>query len=227
MRRADRLFQIVQLLRGRGTTTAAALGEELGVSERTIYRDIQDLTRSGMPIQGEAGVGYALPHGFDLPPLMFTEGELSALVLGASMVQAFADEALAGEARRVLGKVQAALPPRLRPQVERTELSASTLHRADLARHLAPLRGAIGGRNLIRLDYVDGKGEVTQRIVRPLGLYFWGTAWTLAAWCELREDFRTFRPDRMGAVEVLAETFEDDPARGLDAFAARMEAARG
>jgi len=226
MRRADRLFQIVQLLRGRGTTTAAALGEELGVSERTIYRDIQDLTRSGMPIQGEAGVGYALPHGFDLPPLMFTEGELSALVLGASMVQAFADEALAGEARRVLGKVQAALPPRLRPQVERTELSASTLHRADLARHLAPLRGAIGGRNLIRLDYVDGKGEVTQRIVRPLGLYFWGTAWTLAAWCELRQDFRTFRPDRIRALEVLAEVFEDDPARNLDAFVARLEEAQ-
>ena len=216
----------MQLLRGRGTTTAAALGEELGVSERTIYRDIQDLTRSGMPIQGEAGVGYALPHGFDLPPLMFTEGELSALVLGASMVQAFADEALAGEARRVLGKVQAALPPRLRPQVERTELSASTLHRADLARHLAPLRGAIGGRNLIRLDYVDGKGEVTQRIVRPLGLYFWGTAWTLAAWCELRQDFRTFRPDRIRALEVLAEVFEDDPARNLDAFVARLEEAQ-
>lgn len=227
MRRADRLFQIVHLLRGRGTTTAAALGEELGVSERTIYRDIQDLARSGVPIQGEAGVGYALAHGFDLPPLMFTEDELSALVLGASMVQAFADEALAEEARHALDKVRAALPPRLRGEVDRSELSAAPQQHAALALHLAPLRQAIAGRNRVSLDYVDGEGQVTHRVVRPLGLYFWGTAWTLAAWCELREDFRTFRPDRMRAVEVLTEMFEDDPARGLDAFAARMEAARG
>jgi predicted DNA-binding transcriptional regulator YafY len=226
MRRADRLFQIVQLLRARGTVTAAELAGELAVSERTIYRDVRDLMLAGVPIQGEAGVGYALPRGFDLPPLMFSEGELSALVLGASMVQAFADEALAQEARNLLAKVQAVLPERLRPTMQRSELLAPPFHREDLAAHLEPLRHAIKERRILSLEYVAAGGEASVRRVHPLGLYFWGSAWTLTAWCELREDFRTFRPDRIRKLEDTGDRFEPDPERDLDAFLARMSELR-
>lgn len=222
MRRADRLFQIVQLLRGRGTMTAASLGAELGVSERTIYRDMRDLTLSGVPIEGEAGIGYALPPNFDLPPLMFTEDELQALALGASMVEAFADEALAAEARRALSKVHAVLPTRLKHAIDQPELLAPPFHRKDLAAHLEPLRKAAAARNKVQLTYLDQHDDESERTVRPLGLYFWGKAWTLTAWCELREDFRTFRPDRIQAICVLADTFEDEPDKSLEAFLARM-----
>lgn len=226
MRRADRLFQIVQLLRARRITTASELAQELEVSERTIYRDVRDLVLAGVPIEGEAGVGYALPRGFDLPPLMFTEGEIQALVLGASMVRAFADEALAREARSVLQKVENVLPDRLRPLLERTELLAPPYHRPDLAANLEPLRGAIGERRKVHFAYTRADGERSERSVRPLGLYFWGKAWTLTAWCELRNDFRTFRPERMTEVELLEETFEEEQGKDLDTFLRRMAEGR-
>src|SRR5437899_1479879 len=111
MRRADRLFQIVQRLRRRGVTTAAQLAQALEVSERTVYRDVRDLQLSGVPILGEAGVGYALPRGFDLPPLMFTEEELEALVVGARMVQAWGDQKLARAAEDALSKIETVVPP--------------------------------------------------------------------------------------------------------------------
>src|ERR1700757_3377351 len=117
MRRADRLFRIVQRLRRRGVTTASELAEALGVSDRTIYRDVQDLVLSGVPVQGEAGVGYALPRSFDLPPLMFDEDEIEALVLGARIVESWADASLARAARNVLSKVEVVLPARLRDRI--------------------------------------------------------------------------------------------------------------
>src|SRR5205085_5312646 len=144
MRRADRLFQIVTKLRRRGAVTAAQLAEALVVSERTIYRDVRDLVLSGVPIQGEAGVGYALPRGFDLPPLMFTEEEIEALVLGARMVQAWADKRLARAAEDALAKIEQALPPRLQRSVSEAAFFAPGFHiEQGAANFLEELRSAL------------------------------------------------------------------------------------
>jgi predicted DNA-binding transcriptional regulator YafY len=219
VRRADRLFQIVQRLRlkGRGVTTAAELAEELGVSERTIYRDVRDLQLSGVPIRGEAGVGYALPKGtFDLPPLMFTRDEIEALVLGARVVEAWADPDLARAAKDALGKVEAVLPPALKDRLASATLFALNFRdRAALDSVLPALRGAIRESRKVELDYRDRAEASTTRTVLPLGLFYWGVNWTLGAWCELRTGFRNFRLDRIASFRVLDESFQPEPGRTL------------
>lgn len=217
MRRADRLFQIIQLLRSRRRAiTAAWLAEQLGVSDRTIYRDIRDLIASGTPIDGEAGVGYTLRRDYDLPPLMFDAAEMEALILGARLVVAFGDEALAGPARSAVSKVEAALPERLRTTLVRPPLFAPTTPSGRAgAGALLSVRGAMSRREKVRLRYARDDGETTERIVRPLGAFFWGKSWTLTAWCELRNDFRNFRLDRMLEVETTGERFEDESGRSL------------
>jgi predicted DNA-binding transcriptional regulator YafY len=219
VRRADRLFQIVQRLRRRRVTTARALAEALGVSERTIYRDVQDLVLSGVPVQGEAGVGYALPKGFDLPPLMFSEDEIEALVLGARIVKAWADPSLQRAAEDALAKIEAVLPDRLRTLVPDAALFAPDFHiRQQLTAHLPPLRDAVRRKRKIQLAYADKSDQPTDRTVQPLGLFYWGHAWSLGAWCELRDGFRNFRVDRMREVRVLDEAFTDAPGRTLADF---------
>lgn len=225
MRRADRLFRVVQLLRGGSVTTAAALAQELEVSVRTIYRDVQDLVASGVPIEGEAGIGYVLPPDFDLPPLMFDEDELAALVLGARMVGAWGGPQLAAHARSILGKVREVLPDRLKPRLEQVGLYVPSFAVPEqLTRHLDDMRRAISGCRKVRLDYVRADGTPSKRLVRPLALYFWGRSWTLLAWCELRDDFRSFRPDRLAGFELTDERFEPEPGRDLETFLARMGA---
>jgi len=223
MRRADRRFQIVQLLRTRKVVTAASLARELEVAPRTIYRDVADLVASGMPIEGEAGVGYALSHELDLPPLMFDEEEIGALVLGARMVQAFGDDALAVRARSVLAKVEAVVPERLRRSFRRPEWHVSRNLCKEVRGHVEHLRRAIDGHRKLRLAYRDEKGSESERTVRPLCLAFWGPVWTAGAWCELRQDFRNFRVDRMRTVTVLDERFEDEPGKDLAAFLRSLE----
>ncbi|WP_437670823.1 helix-turn-helix transcriptional regulator [Sorangium sp. So ce131] len=219
MRRADRLFQIVQQLRRRRVTTAARLAEELEVSERTIYRDIRDLIASGVPIEGEAGVGYALPRGFDLPPLMFQGDEIEALVLGARMVASWSDPALVRAAERALARIEAALPDRLRPKVAESALFAPSFHIPEGATaHLAALRAAVSERRKLRFGYTRADGARSTRTVRPLGLFFWGTGWSLAAWCELRAEFRGFRLDRICDLEALEARFEETPGQTLRDF---------
>jgi predicted DNA-binding transcriptional regulator YafY len=219
MRRADRLFRIIQLLRRRKLTTARQLGDELEVSERTVYRDVADLVTSGVPIRGEAGVGYALDRGFDLPPLMFTEDELEALVLGARVVESWADPTLAKAAREAVQKVEAVLPDRLQGRIGKATMFAPGFHvPVESARELGTLRRAIRERRRARLEYVDRAAAATERFIRPLGLFFWGHSWTVAAWCELREDFRGFRLDRMQKLELTDQTFEEAPGQSLDDF---------
>ena len=222
MRRADRLFQIVQLLRGRRVVTAAELAEELEVSPRTIYRDVRDLIASGVPIEGEAGIGYLMPRGFDLPPLMFDEHEIEALVLGARMVEAWGDPSLAKRARSVLSKVENVLPERLKPRLAEVALFAPTGIPPEHAAKLEPLRRGVNERRKVRFEYVDASGRSTLRTVRPVCMTFWGKTWLATAWCELRVDFRSFRPDRMGAVELLDATFEDEEDKNLEAFLRRV-----
>jgi predicted DNA-binding transcriptional regulator YafY len=225
MRRADRLFQLVQLLRRDRATTAAQLAVELEVSERTIYRCVQDLMLAGVPIQGEAGVGYALPRHFDLPPLMFTAAELQALSLGARMVESWADDELARAARSALQKVEHAVPPGRAQALQDSRLYAPGFHvPAALRGPLRVLRQAIERHQVVRLRYTDGTAAATERAVRPLGLFYWGTTWTLVAWCELRGDFRSFRLDRIDDLAALPRTFADEPGHTLDDYVARVTA---
>ncbi|MCB9780391.1 MAG: YafY family transcriptional regulator [Alphaproteobacteria bacterium] len=218
MRRADRLFRLVQVLRQRRFATADDLAEVLGVSRRTVYRDIRDLQDSDVPIQGEAGVGYTLDRAFELPPMSFTTEELEALVLGARMVRAWGDPALGVAATTAIEKVEAVLPGPMRAILDDSALFALRFGREpDGEANLALLRGAIRDRRMVAFAYEAASGGRTTRKVRPLGLYFWGRSWTLAAWDLLRDDWRSFRPDRMLAVDVLDETFPDDD-KDLAAF---------
>ena len=230
MRRADRLFQLVQRLRRRRAVTAAQLAEALGVTVRTVYRDVQDLVASGVPIRGEAGVGYALDRGFDLPPLMFNETEVEALVLGARVVRGWADAGLAAAAEDVLAKVEAVLPRELRQRMADSALHAVNFHESAAQRaSLGSLRAAIRERRKVAFAYEDRKSATTSRTVLPLGLFYFGPVWSLGAWCELRRDFRTFRLDRVSELRVLAETFPVERGRTLsDLFEHyRNETARG
>jgi predicted DNA-binding transcriptional regulator YafY len=227
MRRADRLFRIVQLLRRRKLTTAKQLANELEISERTVYRDVADLVASGVPIRGEAGVGYALERGFDLPPLMFTEDELEALVLGVRVVESWGDATLANAARLVVQKVEAVLPERLQDRVGKAPLFAPGFHvPAESARELSTLRRGIRERRKARMSYVDRAQAATERTVRPLGLFFWGASWTVAAWCELRQGFRGFRLDRVQKLELTEQRFEDEAGQTLADFFDQMRKGR-
>ena len=223
MRRADRLFQIVQLLRRRRLTTAAQLAERLEVSERTVYRDIRDLSLAGVPVLGEAGVGYRLGRDFDLPPMMFTVDEIQALVLGARMVESWGDEELRRAALDVLTKVEAVLPPSKRHRVRDTALfSLSFRVSPDVRQNVGTLRKAIDERTKVHLDYADAHDNPSGRVVCPLGLYFWGAVWTLGGWCELRHDFRNFRLDRIKRVSSLEETFTYESPTTLEDYIRAM-----
>ncbi len=219
MRRADRLFQIVLLLRHRRFMTAAQLGSELSVSVRTIYRDIRDMSLSGVPVLGEAGVGYMLDKQFDLPPLMFDRDEIEALTLGARMVSAWGGSTLSAAARRVLAKVDGVLPDELRPEIEASTLFAPDFHISRKVRERTDLlRKALREKQWVSFEYTKADGCHSSRRVQPLGLFFWGSTWSLAAWCEWRRDFRNFRLDRMHRVETQQETFESLDGHTLDDY---------
>lgn len=216
MRRADRLFQIVQIIRGRRLTTAAFLARRLEVSERTIYRDVADLQHQGVPLEGEAGVGYRLGAGFDLPPLMFTQDEASALVAAARLAQSWIDAAMARDIELALGKILSVLPVAARVSAESLAIYAPAYVIDEATRgRLQTLREAVQARQKLRMDYRDVVGAPSQRTVRPLGCFYWGKVWTFSAWCELRDDFRGFRMDRIDRIEVLPERFRDEPGKTL------------
>ncbi len=222
MRRADRLFQIVQYLRGGRLVTARSLADRLEVSERTIYRDIADLQSTGVPVDGEAGVGYILREGFDLPPLMFTRDEVSALVLGARLAKAWGGARMALAAEEALIKIGAVLPDGERAKLGQTPLYALDFQLQDTVRVLLDrLDEAIERRERLQMAYQRLDGERSDRTVRPLGLYYWGKVWTLVAWCELRDDFRMFRVDRIGETDG-AGRFSQEPGRTLRDFLKRM-----
>lgn len=230
MRRADRLFQLVHALRNRKFATGEELAEALGVSLRTVYRDVRDLQYSGVPIRGEAGVGYRLERGYELPPLTFNTEELEALALGARFVAAWGDSELAASAGAAMTKIESVLPEALRPILLDAPLFAPAFGRAEgMARHMGTLRRAISDTQVVHFRYRREDGQQSERDARPLGLYFWGSKWTLAAWCELRREFRSFRPDRMEEVRLLERRFDTESGPNLAAFLAQMdlEGARG
>ncbi len=218
MRRADRLFEIIQIMRRRRLTTAAYLAERLEVSERTIYRDLRHLSCSGVPIDGEAGLGYVL-RGFDLPPLMFSKEEIEALVLGARVVESWGDPGLVKAARSLLGKVEVVLPDELKGRLDTSPVFAVNFRpQPAVAADLSTLRHAIGERHPIRFAYRRADGTDSVREVRPLCVTFMAPVWMLSAWCELRQAFRNFRLDRMTELQTLDQTFEEEPGRSLADF---------
>ncbi len=224
MRRADRLFQIVQHLRGGRLVTAQMLAARLEVSERTIYRDIADLQSTGVPIDGEAGVGYIMREGYDLPPLMFTRDEIVALVAGARMVQAFGGATMARAAAEALVKIGAVVPPGGRDRIRQTAINVPDMVVNDTVRDaLDRTERAIDDRLVLTLDYRDAEDRLTRRDIRPLGLTFWGKVWTLIAWCEMRDDFREFRIDRIVKMSPAERVFKPERGRTLTDYYRLLE----
>jgi predicted DNA-binding transcriptional regulator YafY len=217
MRRADRLFDIIQVLRtARKPVTAAALAEELEVTVRTIYRDVATLQARRVPIEGAAGLGYVLRKGFDLPPLMFTVDEIEAVTVGARLVQRLRDPELQAAARRVLDKVTVVLPESLRGHLAEPPVYVS---RGDAAQpqgvDVAQLRAAIRDRRKLRIAYIDEKHQRTRRTIWPLAMAYYVDVTLIGAWCELRKDFRNFRVERIAHSRVLAARFQDHNGRLL------------
>jgi predicted DNA-binding transcriptional regulator YafY len=225
MRPADRLFRLVQLIRGRRLSTAAFLAERLEVSLRTVYRDIAQLQHQGVPIEGEAGVGYRLGNGFDLPPLMFTQTEASALVASVRLAQAWLDPKLALAAEASLSKILSILPMAARAAAETSPIYAPTIKLDEVTqKNLQTLREAAQKRQKVTLNYRDLNEKTSKRIVRPLGCFFWGKVWTMGAWCESRQDFRSFRLDRMQKITVSDITFSLEAGKGLADYLGRVGA---
>ena len=208
MRRADRLFRIVQMLRSGRLLTGAQLAERLEISTRTLYRDIADLQASGVTIEGEAGVGYTLRREMDMPPMQFTAEETTALVLGARMAAAWGGVEMGGAAKEALRKIEVALPAHMRAQMDTVQMYAPGFSLSkDIRLRIDHLHGACVRLNPVVFRYERVDGAVSDRRVRPLALAYWGGVWTMAAWCEMRRAFRNFRLDRMSRVEVLEENF--------------------
>ena len=207
MRRADRLFQIIQMLRrSRGVVTAEAIARELEVSTRTLYRDVADLVGQRVPIRGEAGIGYVLDADFDMPPLMLTPDEIEAAVLGAQWVAGQGDPVLAGAARDLVAKIAVAIPERLRPYIAEPA-GAVPQRRSTMADgiDIARTRAWIHTGRKIRITYEDERGEPSERVIWPVIIGYFDAVRMLAAWCELRGDFRHFRTDRITAADFLDE----------------------
>ncbi|MDP2215395.1 YafY family protein [Phenylobacterium sp.] len=209
MRRADRLFQIIQILRrSRRPVTGAALAQELEVSLRTLYRDMADLIAQRVPIRGEAGVGYVLDDGFDMPPLMLTAEELEATLLGAQWVASRGDPDLARAAHDLVAKIAQVIPENLRPFISSSPLTAS--RRPDAAcdaLDMSQLRAALREERKVALDYRDEGGTVTARVIWPVTVGYFDTVRVICAWCELRADFRNFRTDRVVGARFMADRY--------------------
>jgi predicted DNA-binding transcriptional regulator YafY len=213
MRRAERLFQIIQILRRTPKPiTADALAAELEISKRTVYRDIADLVSQRVPIRGEAGVGYVLEAGLDLPPLMLTPDEIEAAVLGAQWVARHSDPALARAAEDLIAKIGAVVPERLRPYVfePATETPPAWNLAAD-GLDMARVRAQIHAGRKIALCYRDEQGRESERTVWPVTVGYRETVRHLIAWCEMRQDFRSFRTDRVTAAGFLDERYPERP----------------
>lgn len=216
MRRTDRLFEIIQILRDGKLHRAQDIAERLEVSTRTIYRDMDTLVASGVPVEGERGVGYMVREQISLPPLTLTPEELEALNLGMAIVAEAADPDLKAAAQSLAAKVDAVLPEQTIAEADAWKFAVYPF--ADAARgfaHMPTLRSAIKARQKLRLSYRRIDGTLTQRTIRPLHMEYWGRVWTLTAWCETREDFRVFRVDLIEEAAALPELFVDEPGKRL------------
>jgi predicted DNA-binding transcriptional regulator YafY len=219
VRRAERLFRLVNELRSRSVSRAEDLAAYFEISVRTIYRDIAHLQGSGLPIEGEAGVGYILRPGFDLPAMTFTFEQIDALAVGLSFVEAAGDASLSLAAKEARAKLQAALPDPDKRKLENAPLFASRRQgRADPK--LKIVRDAIREARILRLHYRDADGIASERNVRPLAIWAFTDGWLFVGWCELRHDYRAFRLDRISAVTDKGEWFVEEAAKSLQHYLA-------
>ena len=224
MRRSERLGQIVEIVRDGRLHRAGDIADMLGVSVRTIYRDLDTLVASGLPIDGERGVGYMLREPILLPALNLSLVEVEALHLGMSIVAEAADEELQAAACSLTTKIGQAAPM-ARELPERWGFGVYPFAQArEGFAHMPTIRRAIRERHVLRLDYHALDGARTSRTVRPLQVEYWGRVWTMSAWCERREDFRAFRTDRIERCETTGATFEDEPGRTLGDYLAAVDA---
>ena len=214
MRKAERLFQIIQILRrGRGPLTAEAMAEELETSKRTVYRDIAALMGQRAPIRGEAGMGYVLDAGFDMPPLMLTPDEIEAAVLGAQWVAGRGDPALKRAAEDLIAKIAATVPERLRPHVlDPVGRARPNWNQTTDTIDMAAVRDAIRAGHKIILRYRDEQGRESDRTIWPITIGYHEAVRLLVGWCELRVDFRSFRTDRVTGAEFSGERSPERPA---------------
>jgi len=217
MRRSDRLFDIIQRLRtARGPLTAAAIAEELEVTPRTVYRDIATLQSRRVPIEGAAGLGYVLRRGYDLPPLMFSADEVEAVLVGMRLLRRTRDPGLQQAADSVLSKIAAVLPEPLRGALDAAPFHVSEGDaREPGAISLAELRVAIREANKLRIRYRDGNGAASERVIRPVAIEYYVEVTLVCGWCELRQDYRHFRADRIEAADILPDSFAADRKRLL------------
>ncbi|MBE9159604.1 YafY family transcriptional regulator [Nodosilinea sp. LEGE 06152] len=205
MRKADRLFQLVNIIRSHQPITAEQLAERIGVSVRTIYRYIDDLSVSGIPVYGEPGVGYALDEDFELPPLTLNHDEIAALMLGVEMLSRSTGSDLAEAAKTLLDKIGAVLPSRsLNPNYTPVRALGEGLNDHNL-RHWNELYRAIQQKQTVRITYLSLNEETSQRVIFPLGLFFWGGKWTTGTWCQLRNSYRDFRVDRIKSLDFVLD----------------------
>ena len=225
MRKAERLFQLVTLLKGRRLAiTAKTLSETLEVSERTIYRDIQALTLSGIPIEGEAGIGYILPSHFELPPLMFSVDELMALMLGSKMVQAWSDKTLAKSAASAFEKIEAIIPEHLQ-QNQTMPFIVPDFHIDKIySNYSVIIRQAIQQFKVLKISYIDAKKDNSIREIEPLSLVFWGGTWTIIAFCKLRSHYREFRIDRIQTLNITQAQFSTSESKNITHYLEQLTA---
>ncbi|MDP3197921.1 YafY family protein [Tabrizicola sp.] len=221
MRRTDRLFELIQILRDGRLHTARDMAARLEVSTRTLWRDMATLIASGLPVEGERGVGYILREPVTLPPLTLTPDEVQALTLGLQLVTRAADPSLARAADSLQAKIAAVIPARLLEGAGQATWVFPGAEALAAAPHLPLLRRAIRLQERVRLAYRTAEDQRSERTVRPLVLEFWGRAWTLAAWCEARDDFRSFRVDRIDGLALTGEVFVQPPGRDLVAWRLR------
>ena len=224
MRRSDRLFELMQILRDGSMHRAQDMAAALGVSVRTIWRDMDTLRDSGVPVEGERGVGYKITAPVTLPPLNLTMAELEALNLGMAIVAEAVDPDLRAAATSLAAKVDAVSPQRAATDADAWKFAIYPFQ--DMARgfaHMSTLRAAIKARQKLRLVYHSKEGRITTRIIRPLHMEFWGRIWTLTAWCELRAAFRVFRVDLIQTAEALPELFTDEPGKTFKDYLAETD----
>lgn len=225
IRRSDRLFDIIQIMRDGALHTARDLAEHLEVSERTIWRDMATLRASGIPVEGERGVGYMISAPITLPPMNLTMGELEALHLAVAILGEATDPELSKSAQSLAAKIDAVLPENAAPPS--TGWGFAVYPFADAAagfKHMPLLRDAVREKKLIRMNYVSLDDQVSTRLIRPLQLEYWGRVWTMSAWCELRDDFRVFRVDRIETLIDTGATFKDEAGKNLQDYLAKVDA---
>lgn len=228
MRRADRLMKITHFLRQRRQiVTAQQVAEAFDICKRTVYRDIQCLMDAGVPIRGEAGVGYIIDKSYYLPPIAFDADELEAIALGISMVRQWTDERFADKGQSAFEKIQAVLPASLQGELQQiTTYAIPNRPKVPWSVEFSDLREHIRDRRKVHMVYSDQQEQLTTRTIRPLALLFFNPVWLLTGWCEKRQDFRNFRLDRIQELTTSEATFADEADKNLSAYLIQVNACR-